>query len=143
MRVYRHYRPVAVWAPLLLFGLLVIAGLGCFVWSILDTSGSMPPPFFFLILVGVAGFNLWVSGGVLEVHADDDGNTEFVGPLRRTRVAMSSIMSIKPSQMSTNTSLFVLRHQGGTIRFDPRLDGMHELILEIKRRNPTVELRGI
>ena len=31
----------------------------------------------------------------------------------------------------------------GKVRFDPKLNGMHELIAELKRQNPRIELKGI
>ena len=39
--------------------------------------------------------------------------------------------------------VFVLKHRTGTLRFDPKLTGMHELITQFEAVNPQIELRGI
>ena len=95
-------------------------------------------------MLAIAGFNLWIVGGsALEIRLEDGGFVEFVAPLRKVvRIAALDIISIAPSDLGQG-SVFVLKHRNGSVRFDPRLTGMHELITELKKHNPTVDLRGI
>ena len=143
MRVYKHYRPMAVMFPLIIMAILGIVGLAGFVWGLSRGVSSEPPPFIFLFLIVIAAGNSWVFGGVaIEARLAGDGYVEFLGPLRKVRVAVLDILSIAPSEMS-QTPAYVVRHRNGRFRVDGRLNGMHELISELKRQNPTIELRGI
>jgi hypothetical protein len=143
MKVYKHYRPRLILFPIIVFGILGVAGLCGFVWSLSRGLSSEPPPFVFLFPVVIAVINGWIMGGVaIEATLTEDGHVEFTGPLRRVRVAMLDIISIAPSEMSQMPA-YVVRHRNGRFRVDGRLNGMHELIGELKRENPTLELRGI
>lgn len=129
--------------PLVVLGILGIGGLCGFVWSLSRGLRSEPPPFVFLLPVVIAAVNGWFMGGfAIEVRLTEDGYLEFSGPLRRGRVAVLDIISISPSKMS-QMPVYVVRHRNGWFRVDGRLNGMHELINEIKRQNPVIELRGI
>jgi len=113
------------------------------VWGLSRGVNSEPPPFIFLFLIFAAVVNGWVFGGfAIEARLAEDGYVEFIGPLRKVRIAVLDILSIAPSEMS-QMSTYVVRHRNGRFRVDGRLNGMHELISELKRQNPTIELRGI
>jgi hypothetical protein len=87
--------------PLIVFGILGVAGLGGFVWSLSWGLGSEPPPFVFLLPTVIGVVNGWIMGRVaIEACLTEDGNVEFSGPLRRVRVAILDIISIAPSEMS-------------------------------------------
>ena len=73
---------------------------------------------------------------------ESEGMVEFVTPFRTTRIPAADIESIRPSQ-AMRGAFFVVRYRHGSLRFDPKLDGMHELIAELMRHNPAIELRGI
>jgi hypothetical protein len=143
VKVYKHYRPRNAWAPMLLMGLFAITGVVGLVWSAIRGSDEGPPFPFFLVMLAVVGINLWVlAGSALEVRLDEGGMVEFVAPLRRARIPVGDIISITPSEMSQG-SAFLVKHLNGAVRLDPKLDGMHELIAELKRPNAAIELRGI
>ena len=143
MRVYKHYRPREAWLPLIILGVLGIGALGGFLWSAWNGFAAEPPFPIFLVVLVVAAVNIWVVGrSAIEIRLEDDGFLDLVGPLRTVRVLVEDIVSIAPSD-AMHGRVYILKHRNGKARFDPRLDGMHELITEIKRRNPAVELRGI
>ena len=73
---------------------------------------------------------------------ESEGMVEFVTPFRTTRIPAADIESIRPSQAMCG-AFFVVRYRHGSLRFDPKLDGMLELIAELMRHNPAIELRGI
>lgn len=143
MKVYRHYQPRSARAVLMFLGVLGICALAGLVWSASDNSPAVPPfPVFLVPLVFVA-INFWMIGGIVkEIRLEDEGYVELVAPLRTTRVSVPDILSIAPSE-AMQGKVFVLKHRDGKVRFDPKLDGMHELIGELKRRNPGITLRGI
>jgi hypothetical protein len=143
MRIYKHYRPKVVMLPLIIMAILGAVGFVGLVWGIRRGVNSEPPPFIFLFLIVAAVGNGWVFGGfAIEARLAEDGYVEFIGPLRKVRIAVLDILSIAPSEMS-QMSTYVVRHRNGRFRVDGRLNGMHELISELKRQNPTIELRGI
>lgn len=143
MKAYKHYRPRSARLPLILLGVFGLAAVVGLVWSLPKGLGGGPPFPFFLFILAVLGLNLWLLGSTaLEVRLEDDGHVEFVAPLRRVRIPVIEILSIAPSDIMQG-KVFVLKHRNGRIRFDPRLNGMHELIAELKARNPRIELRGI
>jgi hypothetical protein len=143
MKVYKHYRPMAVKLPLIFIAVLGAVGIIGLVWSLSRGVNSEHPPFIFLFLIVISVGNGWFFGGVaIEVRLTEDGYIEFIGPLRRVRIAVLDILSIAPSEMS-QTPVYVVRHRNGRFRVDGRLNGMHELISELKRQHPTIELRGI
>jgi hypothetical protein len=143
MKVYQHYRPRN---NRLTFILLTVLGLGAIaglVWSGTSRFGPAPPFPVFLVALLIIGINLWLITGIaVEVRLGDDGHVEFVAPLRTTRIAVLNILSIVPST-AMKGAIFILRHRDGKVRFDPKLNGMHELITELERQNPGIELRGI
>ena len=143
MKVYKHYRPRN---NRLTFILLTVLGLGAIaglVWSGSSRFGPVPPFPVFLVALLIIGINLWLIAGIaVEVRLGDDGHVEFVAPLRTTRIAVLNILSIVPSNVMKG-AIFILRHNDGKVRFDPKLNGMHELITELERQNPRIELRGI
>jgi hypothetical protein len=143
VKVYTHYQPRSARAVLMFLGVFGIAALAGLVWSAADSAPAVPPfPVFLAILVAVA-INFWMIGGIAkEIRLEDEGYVELVALLRTTRVSVPDIVSIVPSE-AMQGKVFVLKHRDGKVRFDPRLDGMHELIGELKRRNPGIELRGI
>jgi hypothetical protein len=143
MRTYRHYRPRNVWIPVVLFAAIGLGGLIGLAWCASRGFDSEPPFPVFVMLLVIAGINLALLGrSAVEVQLQDDGHLSFRGPLRSSRVAVLDILSLEPSQMS-NGGLFVLKHRHGSLRFDPRLNGMHELVAELKRLNPQMVVRGI
>lgn len=143
MKIYTHYRPFRIKLSFVIFTIMGLAGIIGLVWSLSRGINSEPPPFVFLFVIAIAGFNGWMWGGyAIEAHLTDDGYVEFIGPLRKVRIAVLDILSISPSEMS-EMSIYVVRHRNRRFRISSRLNGMHELISELKRQNQTITLRGI
>jgi hypothetical protein len=114
VRVYSHYRHRNVAVPFVVMGALLVVVI-----------------------------NFWaMAGTAMEVRLESGGMVEFVAPFRTTRIPAADIESIRPSD-AMRGAFFVVRHRHGSLRFDPKLDGMHDLIAELKRHNPAIELRGI
>ncbi len=144
MRTYRHYRRSVARGPLLLLGVAALAAAGALAWSATTPPSreGLPWPVFLALLL-VLLINLVILGdAAVEIRLSDDGPLELVAPFRTARVSVHAIVSIKPSKLM-NGALYVLEHRDGSVRFDPRLDGMHELVAELKRRNPAIVLRGL
>lgn len=143
MKVYRHYKRRLTRAPLILLGLLGVAALAGLAWSLGNGPDSKPPFPVFLVVLAILAANLWVLGGTAtEIRLEDDGKIELLSPLRSRRVGILDIVSIAPSD-ALKGAVYVLRHVDGKVRFDPKLNDMHELIAELKRQNPRIELKGI
>jgi hypothetical protein len=143
MKVYKHYRPRDSRFPLILLAVLGIGAIAGLVWSTASDFGGAPPFPVFLVALLVIGINLWMIGrNAVEIRLQDDGYVEFVAPFRTTRIAALNILSIAPSA-TMKGAVFILKHRDGKVTFDPKLDGMHELITELKRQNPVIELHGI
>jgi hypothetical protein len=142
MKVYEYYRPRSLTLPLFFLGILGVGALVGFAWAVFRGLDSEPPPFVFLIPLLPAVINIWVLGGsTLEARITDDGCLEIVGPLRSQRVAVLDILSIAPSKMSQ--AEYVVRSRNGSLRLSGRLNGMHDLVAELKRQNATIDLVGL
>jgi hypothetical protein len=143
MRIYSHYRHRNVAVPFVLMGALGVLFLAGLVWSAIAPGYSGPPVPVFLAGLLVIAINFWViAGTATEVRLESGGMVEFVAPFRTARFPAGDIESIRPSE-AMRGAFFVVRHRNGRLRLDPKLDGMHELIAELKRQNPAIELRGI
>jgi len=143
MKVYSHYRRRLTRVPLVLLGLVALAALAGLVWSLASGPDAEPPFFVFLVVLAIVGVNLFVLGGTAtEIRLQDDGRIELLSPLRSRRLSILDIVSIAPSD-ALKGAVYVLKHTDGKVRFDPKLNGMHELIAELKRQNPRIELKGI
>jgi hypothetical protein len=143
MKVYKHYRPRDARTPLILMGLVGLAAMGGLVWTLPMGLAGDPPFPIFVVILAVLTPNVWIlAHTALEARLDDDGYVEFVAPLGRARISVLDILSIAPSDMMQG-KVFILKHRGGKLRFDPKLTGMHELIARLETMNPQIELRGI
>jgi hypothetical protein len=143
MKVYSHYRRRLTRLPLILLGLAGVAALAGLVWSLGNGLDSEPPFPVFLVVLAIVAVNLFVlAGTATEIRLEDDGKLELVSPLRSWRVGILDIVSIAPSD-TLKGAVYVLKHTDGKVRFDPKLNGMHELVAELKRQNPRIELKGI
>lgn len=100
-------------------------------------------PFFAWAFAAIAWYVLLTLPYRLNVQSD--GTLEFVGLLRRRRVSVHDIVSIAPSGMGLVVSYiqeFRLTHKNGKFGFVNQFTGMHELLSEVRRANPHVELIG-
>jgi hypothetical protein len=74
------------------------------------------------------------------IEVADDGSMEWIAPIRRIRVLPSDVVSITPNQRTQGC--LVLVHTSGRFSFVNQFTGFHELLTDLKRANPSVELRG-
>lgn len=74
------------------------------------------------------------------IEVSDDGAMEWIAPLRRIRVLPSEVLAIAPDRRGQG--YFLLTHGSGRFRFLNQFTGFHELLTDLKRANPSVELRG-
>jgi hypothetical protein len=139
VKVYKHYRPSRVWMPIVSVSVMCAVFLVVCVVATLHQK-DFPWPFLALPLVAVA-VNVWIFGRVAYEVRLEGTSIELIALFRHVRVPIGELIRLAPMDAGQG-AWFVLQHRNGKAVFDPRLDGMHELVAEIKRQNPTVELRG-
>jgi hypothetical protein len=143
MKTYCHYRPSTVWLNLVALGILTLLFTVVLVMVVFTRPINGPPPLILLLFFVPIGISLWLFGWTAtEIRTDDEGRAEFIAPFGRWSIPIADVVSISPSGF-TRGLYFVLKHRNGTLRFDARLTGMHELITDFVRLNPGIELRGI
>ena len=141
LKVYRHHRPLLVWAPVLVVGAMAVGLVGLSLGTIAGAvEPPPPPPFFVLFALFVTGNGWAVARTVYEIRLEDD-RLELATPLGDRRVRVDDIESIRPAALSDG-SVLVLRHRRGRATFAAHFTGMHELLSELKRRNPRIDLVG-
>lgn len=139
MKVYKQYQTVALfmWTrgfPALMIVFVILAGINA------PPNGDAA----MLLLFGLpmAGFLLWRSMRMpTSIEMNDDGSIVFSAPSRRLEILASSIHSIRPDQFK-ELGLLVVEHVNGEFKMINHFDRFHEFLTELKRLNPSVELRG-
>jgi hypothetical protein len=139
MKVYKQYQTVAlfVWArglPAFMIVFVILAGINA------PANGDAAMLLLFGLPMG--GFLLWRSMRMptrIELH--DDGNIVFSAPSRRIEIPASNINLIRPDQFK-ELGLLVVEHANGEFKMINQFDSFHDFLTELKRLNPSVELRG-
>jgi len=100
------------------------------------------PPWFmgFIFLAILGGNALWVLSIPHKIMFHQDETVEFISVLRRRRVPVREIVSIKPE--GTTYGFLVVRTESSKIRLFAQFDGFHDFLTRLKALNPAVELRG-
>jgi hypothetical protein len=141
VKTYRHYRPAAVWAPVIILFVVALVCAGVVVMALLLPSArGFPWPIVFLP-AAILVLNVLVLGRTTYEITLHDTTIEMAAPLRRVSIPIRDITRLAPLNFG-HGPWFVLKHRGGRVILDPRLNGMHELIAELKQRNPNIELVG-
>jgi len=119
--------------------LMVIAGLA--IPFAEPTTGSPPPFIFSLFWFGfLAIFFYQVLSIPQSIIHQPDEVLEFKAPLRTRRVPIGDLRAIEP--VPNQFGMLRFRHANGKITVLNQFDGFHQLIADIKARNPGIELRG-
>jgi hypothetical protein len=139
VKVYRHYRASRVWMPLVGLSVMGVVFLSVGVVITIHQK-DFPWPFLSLPLAAIA-VNVWILGRVAYEVRLEGTSIELIALFRHVRVPIGELIRLAPMDAGQG-GWFVLQHRNGKAVFDPRLDGMHELVAEIKRQNPAIELRG-
>jgi hypothetical protein len=141
VKTYKHYRPFAVWGPVVFLAVGALMTVGVFVAALVFPSRDGFPWPLLIPAVPLIGLNVLLLGRITYSITLHDTAIEMVAPLRRVRVPIRDITRLAPVSFG-HGPWFVLKHRGGRVILDPRLNGMHELIAELKQRNPSIELVG-
>jgi len=70
----------------------------------------------------------------------DSGEIVLEAPCRQRRFAVEGLTHLRPAWISPGRP--VLRHKKGKVVLLPELDGLHVLVAELKRMNPSIILKG-
>jgi hypothetical protein len=100
-----------------------------------------PSPVVIVAFVAMMGWPWWVILTLAyRIVVHDDGSVECVALARRVRIPPENVREIGPD--STGGGFFRILHTSGKVRFLNQITGFHEVIVHIKRRNPSVVLKG-
>lgn len=111
--------------------------------AIAHNAASIP-----LVVIGGA----WLVFGVLglrqgrrlarEVQLSDAGVLTFLFPRERISLQVSEVAEIRPSRGDMNrfAPILVRDVNGNVVRMVPRLQGLVELLVEVRRLNPAIRL---
>jgi len=141
-RVYQLYLPlvlkIVVFAVLALFAVMGIV----FLTGFFPPAKSPPPPRFIgIVFLAILAWNgYWVFSIPHRILVSETGAMEFQSVLRRWVVTPVEIESIKPQ--TSHVGFLTIRTARGKIRLLNQFDGFHEFLSNLKRMNPSVELRG-
>jgi hypothetical protein len=113
-----------------------------FAWTVLDDK-DLPV---WLIVIGVPAMLVTALMIALrswripkEIRVCEDGRIQFRGWLRIFEVAISEIRSIRPTGQF---GWLKIKTSRGDLKILSHFDGFHQFILDLRRRNPRIELRG-
>ena len=140
MKTY-HLAKSVLFLPLAALAILLLVVLAVLLPSFLR-PGAHPPPLF-LGLVWVAVLVIFFFSYLRVPYAITwmaDDFLEFRGPLLRTLVPVSDIISIKA--LPVKPGFIKINHRRGSIRLINQITGLYELIGRIKALNPGVEIKG-
>ena len=105
------------------------------------SQGSAPPAIFAVFWFGFLAFAWYqvLSLPQAIVHHPDD-NLEFRSMTRKRVVPIRDLKVIEP--VPNQFGFFRFRHSNGKVVALIHFDGFHELLAEIKAKNPEVQLLG-
>ena len=137
---------VVGWFPYFwLGGVLLVTSLATiFLVAVLATGERDAPPLLFSAAVlAVMVWNCYVGLVMIayEIQLDQSGHLEFRSILRRRRMHTADLVSITANWADPYTLVF--RSRTSATRTVRMMDGMHDLIQEVRSINPDVELRGL
>jgi hypothetical protein len=128
---------VSLFGMLLAFLLLGVVALA--LPLVLRDVPAGPPVSFGVFLLALTTWGVvWVMLIPYEVVLYGDGSLEFVGVMRRVRVRVSDIKSIRPE----GSIGFLVVEAGSKVRIFAQFDDFHELLCRLKELNPRIVLRG-
>ena len=129
----------------LILALVLVAvlgfGVGLTSWSFWWPGPRAPPLPIGLIWFAISAFYLWFFLKTpYRITLAEDGTVEFISILRRRRVRLDEIKSIKPA--GSQLGILMVRTEGAKISILAQFDGFHDFLTRLRARHPGVELRG-
>lgn len=123
---------------LLTFGLLGIFTLLGFLLAFGVLDG--PPQLIGVLWLAIVSWNwYWVLTLPHTITLTESGQVEFISILRRRKVTMREIISVKPEGQF---GFLAIKTSIGKIRVLNQFDGFHDFLTLLKTVNPNVKLRG-
>jgi hypothetical protein len=141
---------LAVGFPLVVFAVIPLVFL--VVFGSADFQGvpaSDLPPFFpafpLLFFLAFAAFYAWsVLSLPYRISITHDREIVFKSIMTSRSIRVSELLSIEPRSLhiQAGVSGYILKHQGGKIRFPGQFTGQYMLLYELKQANPQLEIKG-
>lgn len=139
---YKVPRAVQV-LHLVLFGFLLVIGLGLALPAALSAERTSNAPFWF-VAAWLALLAWYIYQGLttaVEVRVRGDGSVEFLGALKRVSMEPRAIRSVKGGLLTIY--LITVVYDRGKIRLLTPIDGLHEFLSWLKQANPQVEIKWL
>ena len=125
-----------------MLGLLIVIGIFIIIADIFFSEGDGPFWPISIFLIVLAGWNFyWIFSFPHQISVSDTGAITFISLLRRRQTNIAEIVSIKPDP-SQFFGFLVVRTKNKKIKILNQFDGFHDFILNLKSKNPLIELRG-
>ena len=118
--------------------------IGSVVGLLVEDGAAAAVPLLLLMLGALAW--LWFVGLVwfpYEIRLTSDGVLTFRSVLRTIQVKAGDLVSIRPEFMDLGGATLVFRTTSRSLRALRRMDGMLDLLTEVRAINPDLELRGV
>jgi hypothetical protein len=113
--------------------------------GLLGQDGAAAAVPLLLLMLGALAW-LWFVGLVwfsYEIRLTSDGVLAFRSVLRTIQVHAGDLVSIRPDFMDLGGATLVFRTTSRSLRAMRRMDGMLDLLTEVRAINPGLELRGV
>lgn len=114
-----------------------------------EVPASDLPPFFpafpLLFFFGIGALYAWsVFSLPYRISVTHDQRIVFKSFLTSRSVRIAELLSIEPRSLhiQVGVSGYVLKHQGGKIRFPGQFTDQYMLIYELKHANPQLDIKG-
>jgi len=141
---------LAVAAPLIIITFLpLIFYIAFYRTGMSEGALSNAPPFFpafpLVFFLGFAIFYGWnIASLPYRISVTNDQRLVFKSLARAREVRVGDMISIEPRSLyvQAGVSGYLLKHLNGKIQFPGQFTGQHALLYELKRANPSLELRG-
>jgi hypothetical protein len=120
---------------------LSLFGVGMLVMTLTGGVRSVHLPLILFWCAALA-WNWYILLGIpYEIRFEAPGLLSFVSLRGTTSLAVTTLHSLKPYR--GGGGVYVLHHEGGTIRVIAQITGFHEAVTRIKAINPDFEVVGI
>ncbi len=119
-----------------IIGVLMLSGI------LKDNRGNGSPwsvGLVFLLIVGTNAY-YWILRIPRQIVVMSDGYVEFASLVRRRRIAVREIRSIRPH--ASQFGFLIVRTESRKISILNEFDGFHEFLDWLKANTPSVDLRG-
>ena len=143
-----HRCRVAGPLPYLWLGMVAIftlIGVPLLVAGLIRGGQDDVPPLFAILWIAMVGW-LWYIALVwiaYEVRLSATGELEFRSVLRSIRMDAADLISIRPAQRGWDPYTLLFKSRTRTARAMRQMDGLHDLIADLRAINPKLELRGV